>query len=219
VLLVALLVLAACNNSHANQSKKKNFVEQGEYVKFELGGEKFKVLKAYFRGGSEDRWGSPLYAKFWALLPDFETYDKSKNHYEFVEQRGWGRKVFFRLHLRKASRVSVSEIVERNSYKSGGKRFSGRLGNPDEMKYGLEEYRSTNYSFDDYLYRPKDSGKVYISCSSKIMNTPSPSCKMMWDPSESVYADATFSKAYLPQWNEILLDIQKVINGNSAQGD
>jgi hypothetical protein len=219
VLLVALLVLAACNNSHANQSKKKNFVEQGEYVKFELGGEKFKVLKAYFRGGSENRWGRPLYAKFWALLPDFETYNKSKNHYEFVEQRGWGRKLYFRIHLREADRNSVSAIISNHKGKKGHKRFSGRLGIPDDHMYGLEIYRATNYSFDDYLYRPKNSRKVYISCSSKIMNTPSPSCKMMWDPSESVYADATFSKAYLPRWKEILLNIQKVINGRNAQGD
>ncbi|MEJ2407665.1 MAG: hypothetical protein P8171_26075 [Candidatus Thiodiazotropha sp.] len=53
----------------------------------------------------------------------------------------------------------------------------------------------------------------------KIMNTPSPSCLMMWDPFDSVYADATFSKDYLPQWREILSNIQKILDGQMVKGD
>jgi hypothetical protein len=45
------------------------------------------------------------------------------------------------------------------------------------------------------------------------MNVPSPHCEMMWDLSDSVYADATFSKDFLPQWQEILSKIQKIMNG------
>jgi hypothetical protein len=78
---------------------------------------------------------------------------------------------------------------------------------------------ATNYSPDDYLYRPDGETTVYITCSSKIMNTPSPSCLMMWDPFDSVYADATFSKDYLPQWREILSNIQKILDGQMVKGD
>lgn len=221
MLLTVSLLLAACNGSHAKQPEKKNFVEQGEYIHFELGGEKFKILKAYFRGGSENQIGNPIYAKFWALLPDFEIYEKSKNHYEFVEQRGWGRKLYFKIHLREADRNSVSAIINNHKGAKGHKRFSGRLGKPDEMKYGLEVYRSTGYNFDDYLYRTDGSAIVYLICTGKVMESKKPNhpyCTMMWDLSESVYADATFSKTYLPHWQNILSNMQKIINGQKVRG-
>jgi hypothetical protein len=216
---ISLLFVLGCSDEHPKSPKKQNFKEFGEYIEFKLGKENFKIHKAYFQGGGESRWGVLYYAKFWALLPDFETYDRAKNDYEFVERRGWGRKIYFRMHLREKDRNAVAAIVENHMGKGGHKRFSGRLGSPDERRYGLEVYRATNYSPDDYLYRPDGETTVYISCSSKIMNTPSPSCKMRWDPFGSVYADATFSKDYLPQWREILSNIQKIFDGQMVKGD
>ncbi|MCU7816973.1 MAG: hypothetical protein KZQ81_17690 [Candidatus Thiodiazotropha sp. (ex Rostrolucina anterorostrata)] len=210
--LVISLLFTACSESRAKKPKKKNFIEQGDQIHFKLGGEDFKVDKAYFRGGSETQWGALHYAKFWALLPDFEVYDKSKNHHEFVEELGWGRKVFFRLHLREVSRNSVPVIIDQHKSKKGHKRFSGRLGKPDEVKYGLEVYYTNKKSFDDYLYRPEGKAVVYMTCGSKIVNLPSPSCKMHWDHSTTVYADAVFSKEYLPEWHEILNSIMQIVN-------
>jgi hypothetical protein len=42
---------------------------------------------------------------------------------------------------------------------------------------------------------------------------------MMWDESDKVYADATFSKDYLPQWREILTNIKKVYSGLIIEGE
>ncbi|MEW8693561.1 MAG: hypothetical protein AB2535_21215 [Candidatus Thiodiazotropha endolucinida] len=218
MLLIVPLLLAACGESHAKKPKKKNFIQHGDYIHFELGGEKLKVRKAYFRGGGENQWGVLKYADFWALLPDFETYDKTKNRYEFVDRLGWGRRLYISLHARKASRVSLSEIIELNTGKNGGKRFSGKLGRPDEIKYGLEVYHATYKAPDDYLYRPEGKTVMYMKCGSKKMDVPRPHCKMMWDHSDKVYADAVFSKDYLPQWREILADIEQVINGQDIQG-
>lgn len=214
-ILILLLVLVGCSDTQAKKPKQKNFTESGDYVEFKLGKEAFRIHKSYFKGGGENQFGMLYYANFWALLPDFATYDKTKNRYEFVERLGWGRKLYFRMHLREVSRNSVAAIIEHNRDKNGGLRFSGRLGMPDEIQYGLEVYRATKYSPDDYLYRVEGDTKVYISCSSRTMNTPSPSCQMMWDPATSVYADATFSKDYLPQWQKILSNIQRIFNGQN----
>ncbi len=214
-----LLVLLGCSDTQAKKPKQNNFATSGDFVGFKLGKEAFRIHKSYFKGGGENQFGMLYYANFWALLPDFEAYDKTKNRYEFVERLGWGRKLLFRMHLREVSRNSVAAIVENHKDRNGHKRFSGRLGDPDEIQYGLEVYRATKYSPDEYLYRVEGETKVYISCSSAIMNTPSPSCQMMWDPAASVYADATFSKDYLPQWQEILSNIQKVFDGQKIQGD
>ena len=178
-ILILLMVFVGCSDEQPKKPKWQNFKQSGDFVEFKLGKENFKIRKAYFKGGGESRWGLLFYAKFWALLPDFETYDRAKNGYEFVERLGWGRKLYFQMHLREKDRNAVAAIVEHNKGKNGGLRFSGRLGTPDELIYGLELYRATNYSPDEYLYRPDGGMIVYISCSSKIMNTPSPSCKMM----------------------------------------
>lgn len=217
--LLLCAIQGGCSDAGQQKHKKSNFKEYGDYIQFKLGKEEFKIHKAYFQGGGESQFGVLYYAKFWALLPNFEIYDKSKNRYEFVERRGWGRKLYFRMHLREKDRNAVAAIIEHNKSKRGGKRFSGKLGNPDEMQYGLEVYRATKYSPDDYLYRPNGETTIYITCASKVMNVPSPSCDMKWDPSESVYADATFSKDYLPEWKTILSNIQKVFDGQVIKGD
>ncbi len=218
-IVILLLFVVGCSDEHPKTPKKQNFNESADYIEFKLGKENFKIHKAYFQGGGESRWGVLYYAKFWALLPDFEPYDRAKNYYEFVERRGWGRKLNFQMHLREKNRNAVAAIIENHKGKGGHKRFSGRLGSPDERQYGLEVYRAINYSPDDYLYRPDGETTVYITCGSKIMNVPFPHCDMMWDPSDSVYADATFSKDYLPQWQEILSNIQKIFDGQMVKGD
>jgi hypothetical protein len=216
--LLLFAIHGGCSDNAPQKYKKSNFKESGNYIQFKLGKEEFKIHKAYFQGGGESQFGVLYYAKFWALLPNFETYDKSKNRYEFVERLGWGRKLYFQMHLREKDRNAVAAIIERNKSKRGGFPFSGRLGSPDEMLYGLEVYRAINYGPDDYLYRPDGDTTIYITCGSEIMNVPSPHCEMKWDPSESVYADATFSKDYLPEWKTILSNIQQIFDGQVIEG-
>ena len=210
---LTLLILTGCSDTQTQKPKQSHFTESGDYIQFKLGKEAFKIRKEYFQGGGKNHIGLLHYAKFRALLPNFEAYDKSKNHFEFVDRLGWGRKLYFRMHLREADRNSVAAIIENNKGKKGGFRFSGRLGKPDEIKHGLEVYYTDYKSPDDYLYRTDGEITVYIRCGSKIMNVPSPSCNMIWDPYDSVYADAIFSKDYLPQWQEILSTIQRIYGG------
>jgi hypothetical protein len=211
MMLFVLHLLTACSDGQARKSKKKNYIEQDGYVHFELGGEKFKMPKGYFRGVGETQWGSLVYAKFWALLPDFEAYDKSKNHKAFVEDLGWGDKLFFRLSLRNTSRVSVPEIIKHNASVNGGKQFSGKLGKPDENIYGLDVYYANKKAPDDYLYDLNGQTVVYITCGSEEMNVPHPHCELKWDHSKTIYAEAVFSKKYLPQWQRILDEINNQI--------
>lgn len=191
-------------------------ITQSIAVYFELGGEKIKVQKDYFRGGGENKWGMLMYADFWVLLPNFETYEKTKNQYEFVDRLGWGRKLYISFHARKASRDSVPEIIEHLKDRVRLASFSGRLDNPDEMKYGLEVYYGKSKLDDTYLHGVGGDEPVYITC---VENVPSPGCKMRWDYSKNVYADTSFNMKHLPQWQENISNVQKVINGQNIQGD
>jgi hypothetical protein len=101
----------------------------------------------------------------------------------------------------------------------GGFRFSGRLGKPDENKYGLEVYYTDKKTHDDYLYHAEGIVTIYIACSSKAEKHPSPGCRMIWDYSDSIYADADFHKKYLPQWQRILKQLNNVIKKDSLQGE
>ncbi|MCU7920627.1 MAG: hypothetical protein KZQ95_20070 [Candidatus Thiodiazotropha sp. (ex Epidulcina cf. delphinae)] len=207
------LFSVGCSDSQAKKSKKKNFVQQGDYIRFELGGEKFKIQKGYFKGSGNTPWGTLTNMKFWALLPDFKVYDKLTNHSDFFDVKGWGSKLQFQLRLKRIPHVSVPKIVEANKKAGGGMQFSGRLGSPDEMKYDLEAYYATKYAPDDYLYRPNGESRIYISCRSKVMKVPYPGCDMLWDYSDAIYLEASFNRKYLPQWQTILEKIQKLIKG------
>lgn len=218
VFLFLFLSIVSCSESNGKNENKNHFKQVGEYIEFKLGTEYFKIDKRYFRGGGQSHLGRLQSVEFWALLPDFETYDKKHNKYEFVDRLGWGKKVYFSMYLSSVRRNSVSTIVNRNSEEGTGFAFSGRVGEPDNVYHGIEVYDSGNYQSDIYLSRSNGTVSVYISCTSKVMKVPSPSCRMMWDLQDSVYADATFSKDYLSQWKAILVNIQKIYNGQSLQG-
>ena len=175
-------------------------------------GEDFTVYKSYLRGGSQSRWGILENVRFVVLLPNFEAYDKEKNHYEFVERLGHGRRLEFMIERRGSGRVSLHELFD-TKIRNGFESYSNRLGHYDELRYGLEFYRTESSSFDQYLYRPNNEIKVIIGCSSVAANHPSPGCKMYWDHSEFVYADAMFSMDYLPQWRDILDNMERILSG------
>jgi hypothetical protein len=216
LILVIPLLLAACNDSSA-KSKDEYIKESGENISFEIGGETFKVNKKYYQGRGVTHWGVLDNVRFWALLPNYKTYDKSLNHNEFVEINGWGSKLLFKLRLKRTKLASIPKMVEINKIKGRGMQFSGRLGNPDEIIYGLEAYYAKKYALDDYLYRTNGLPQVHITCRSKNMNVPQPGCDMLWDYSDTISLEASFSKKYLHQWKDILLHINKVIKGTSRK--
>ncbi|MEW8309203.1 MAG: hypothetical protein AB2653_14900 [Candidatus Thiodiazotropha endolucinida] len=71
IVVTVSLLLVACGDSQARKPKKKNYIEQNGYIHFELGGEKFKVSKGYFRGVGETQWGSLVYVKVLGLAARF----------------------------------------------------------------------------------------------------------------------------------------------------
>jgi hypothetical protein len=216
VLLLMCLLVMGCSDDKTKRLRQDHFTHDGEKVHFRLGstklGEDFTVYKSYLRGSSQSRWGILNDVRFVALLPNFETYDKEKNHYEFVERLGHGRRLEFHILRRGSGRVSLPEVFK-GKVKNDFGRYYKSIGKYNELKYGLEVYRSITHWDDQYLYRPNGEIKVIIGCSSAVANHPSPGCKMYWDHSEFVYADATFSLDYLPQWREILSNMEKVLSG------
>jgi hypothetical protein len=220
MLIISCLLFWICE-SQAGRIKRKHFFEHGDEIHFKMGGQEFRIKKGYFRGGSQTHWGAISYTRFWALLPDFEIYDKKKNYDEFVTQLGHGRRIRFMIHPSHEGRASLSRLFELGKT-SGFRNYSHRIDHFDEKKYGLEIYRSGNKSDDDYLYRPDGNElEVYLRCRSSKANLPSPSCKMFWDYTDTVYAEATFSMDYLPIWQEIVNNIELILQGQEieAQGE
>jgi hypothetical protein len=217
-LLLVLLLLTGCSDEKPKRLRHDHFTHDGDKVHFRLGstqlGEDFTVYKSYLRGSSQSRWGILENVRFVVLLPNFETYDKEKNHYEFVERLGHGRRLEFMIERRGSGRNSLPELFD-TKIQNGFESYSNRLGHYDELRYGLEFYRSKTSWDDQYLYRPEGKIKVIIACTSGVSNPypPSPSCDMYWDHSQHAYADATFSLDYLPQWREILANMERVLSG------
>jgi hypothetical protein len=217
-LLLVFLLLTGCSDGKPKRLRHDHFTHDGDKVHFRLGstqlGEDFTVYKSYLRGSSQSRWGILENVRFVVLLPNFEAYDKEKNHYEFVERLGHGRRLEFMIERRGSGRVSLQELFE-DDIRHGWSSYADRVGSYDEMKYGLEFYRSKTSWDDQYLYRPEGKIKVIIACTSGVSNPypPHPSCDMYWDHSEYAYAEATFSLDYLPQWREILANMEKVLSG------
>lgn len=217
-LLLVLLLLTGCSDEKPKRLRHGHFTHDGDKVHFRLGstqlGEDFTVYKSYLRGGSQSRWGILENVRFVVLLPNFEAYDKEKNHYEFVERLGFGRRLEFQILRRGAGRASLQKVFE-TKIKNDFGTYYNRIGEYDETKYGLEVYRSMTHWDDQYIYRPDGKIEVIIGCTSNIYkpNVPHPFCTMYWDHSEHAYADATFSLDYLPQWREILANMEKVLSG------
>jgi hypothetical protein len=121
------------------------------------------------------------------------------------------------IHPSHEGRNSIHDIVEHHKKRGLEKYYGTGFGEPDKVEYGLEVYHAKKYSKDLYLYRPNGEAKVYIKCTGEVMNVPSPGCKMEWDYTEKVYAEATFSMNYLPIWQEIVNNIEMILQGQEIQ--
>ena len=151
----------------------------------------------------------------WALLPNFEPFDKEKNRKEFVEQLGHGRRMWINLHPRGEGRNSLERLFESGKTNKRAL-YSGRVGNYDAIKYDLEVYRSDIPHWDDeYLYYPNGNIEVILKCSTRAAHLPSPGCRLYWDYSDRVFLEANFSKKYLPQWRSIVTNIKRILDGQT----
>jgi hypothetical protein len=149
------------------------------------------------------------------LLPDFEGYDKDKNRDEFIGPdlgKGWGRYVEMALY-RRADRISIPVMVTRWSRPESLSAISGRVGKYDELRYGLEYYRSKNRSDDIYLYREDGQLVMFVTCPSEgvLKTMPSPACYYYYDISSGTSYEMLYSMDYLPQWREIRSNAKRLL--------
>ena len=166
------------------------------------------------QGGSRTKSNILETASLWALLPNFEGYDENVNHHDFVEVYHQGRRIKIML-ITRGRRMTVPQIVIKNNARNKLSVLGGRHqgGNCDEIRYGLEYYHSDfNHQDSVYLYREKNNPKVYIRCP-EDPRIPYPGCQLLWDYNDEVAIQASFSVKYLPQWREIWLNIQQLLDG------
>jgi len=218
----AILLLSGCTDSENRQGsagsdpdKKHNIIKRDGRIHFTLGDREFNVPEGNFKGGGETGGGQLIQVSLWGLLPDFEGYDKAKNHAEFIGPRQKrGRDARIELY-RRADRITVLEMVSRRDQMKNHSAFSGRLGDYDELRYGLEYYRSDNRSDDIYLYIEDDDPEVFIRCPSEsvLKTMPFPSCTYYWDISAGTSYQMRYSMDYLPQWREIWGEAQQLVGG------
>ncbi len=207
-LAIAFLLLGC---SKEPEQKKRNVVESGDRVQFRLLNTHFDIPRKYFKGVTRTGSGTAETANLWALLPNFEAYDKAVNHHEFYEVRHKGRRIQVLLVVR--SRViTVPKIVER--YSALPHTVLGRhAGKYDEIRHGLEYYRtSLRVARSIYLYREKGTPILHFRCSEDEQAL-YPGCSVSWDYNEEIAVKFDFSKKYLPQWREIFSNVEALING------
>ena len=152
----------------------------------------------------------------WGLLPNFEGYDKAKNHAKFVgprQERGSDARIEL---YRRADRITVPELVKKWIRPKSMNAISGRAGKYDELRYGLEYYQSDgNNYYDIYLYKEGDQPIISIKCPSErvLKKMPFPSCISYWDISASTSYEMRYSIDYLPQWREVWQNAQQLLSG------
>ncbi len=216
VALIGALLLflgpVGCEKSNSAPPIKKNVIEKDGRVQFQLRQTRFDIPKKYFKGVAETGAGIAETANLWALLPNFEGYDKDTNHHDFYEVRHKGHRIQVMLTMR-SNIMTVPRIVEKNL----GRPYTvlaKHNGKHDEMHYGLEYYRTYQLLGTKklpgppsiYLYRENGTPVLRFRCDEKEQG-PFPGCRVNWDYNEEVAVVFDFSKKYLPQWREIWTNV------------
>jgi len=209
-LLASILIFFSLTGCSQETPDRQNVVASNGRVAFQLGGTRFDIPRKYFNGAAETAGGIAETAQLWALLPDFEGYEKAVNHQDFVEL-GLGRRIRIMLIVR-GRRMTVPQVVERSvtrTYSVLG-RHQGRY---DEMRFGLECYQSSLQARDSvYLYREAGSPILLLDCA-EDPRLSSPGCTGVWDYNDQVAVQFTFSTRYLPQWRHILSKLKALLEG------
>lgn len=229
---IALLVLVAMfalggqfgsltsGKARDRQLSVHNATERDGRVQFRLMNTHFDIPRQYFKGVAVSGGGYAQSASLWALLPNFEGYDKAVNHHDFYEVHHKGRRIQIML-VPRGRRMTVPQMVVRdNARESGTTVFGGRHqgGKYDEIRYGLEYYHSDFNSRDsEYLYRINGIPILEFECDDRPPPPPPvkkyPGCKGYWDYNAEVAVNFDFSIEYLPEWRSIFTHIQQLLDG------
>ncbi|MBB3061289.1 hypothetical protein [Microbulbifer rhizosphaerae] len=208
--LLCVFIVAGCGDSAERAGNTAN-----DRWEFEINNTNFSIPNKYSKGGGRTGDGILETANLWALLPDFEGYDKGMNHHDFYEVYHRGKRIQIML-ITRYRRMTVPQYVakkdawEENSV-LGGRHQGGKY---DEMRYGLEYYHSDfNVIPSVYLYREDGIPKIFFGCN-KTSQVPYPGCQGLWDYNEEVAVEFDFSVEYLPQWREIVANIKKLLDGD-----
>ena len=210
--LMLFFSVSGCDND--KNQPADSIIESNARVKFKILNTRFDIPAKYFQGGAHTRSNVLETAHLWALLPNFEGYDKSLNHHDFVEVYHQGRRIKVML-ITRGRRMTVPQIVVKRNARErlsvlGGRHQGGKY---DEMRYGLEYYHSDFNGQDSrYLYRENDRPSVLLRCA-EDPKIPYPGCILLWDYNDEIAIRATFATKYLPQWHEIWINIQKLLDG------
>lgn len=210
VVLFAFVPLVCC--ADPEDHKGHAVIEKGACVRFRLGDTQFNVARRYLKGASETSGGVSESAFLWALLPDFEGYDKTQNRHEFTEVLGWGRRIYIDLYVRSRS-MTVPQIVARDQRDPLNRKL-GLAGKPYGSVYGLEYYRTRSKVFPAiYIYRREGMPVLKFRCDEDFQ-VRVPGCQVNWDYNSDVAVMFSFKKTYLPQWREILRGVKGILNGD-----
>ena len=164
-LMVLSMVFVGCSNDDSDSKQNYNIIKQEGRVQFTLGDRSFDVPAGNFKGGGETAGGTLIHATLWGLLPNFEGYDKAKNHDEFI-RLGNGRVARISLS-RRSGTLTVPLLIERWINYPEGSALNGRLEDYDDIRYGLQYYTHEGRLSDIYLYVKDGEPTILITCPSE----------------------------------------------------
>lgn len=222
-IIAALMAAAAILGLSASERQKSgasvhNATERDGRVQFRLMNTHFDIPRQYFKGVAESGGGHAESASLWALLPNFEGYDKAVNHHDFYEVRHSGRRIQLML-VPRGRRMTVAQIVAKDNARDSGITVLGgrhQGGKYDEIRYGLEYYHSDFNAKDSvYLFRQNDTPVLMFRCSEPppLPFPVYPVCRGYWDYNADIAVNFDFGINYLPEWQSILAHIQLLLDG------
>lgn len=208
--------LVGCDSTDAGT--KKSIIEKNGRLQFGIDQTRFDIPKKYYKGASGPTKDTVSSVRLWALLPNFEGYDKDINHHDFFEMHHKGRRIQIML-LGRGRVLTVPKIVEKN-LRLPYTVLAKHGGEHDEMRYGLEYYRTHQLLIPGdlpgpdsvYIYRKNGTPVLKFRCG-EDEQAPYPGCSVNWDYNEEVAVEFDFSKKYLPQWRENLANVEALLGG------
>ena len=185
IFIATSLALIGCSENEPDEP-----VDPNEIIVFVMDDTEFRVRRKYMISIGRRKTNDEISnAKLWALLPDFEAYDKDKNFVEFHETLGHGRRL--RILLR-PGKGGGAENVRDSAKRNGG------LTNSDF--HGLEEYTNAMTGEKLYFSNSEHLASFYYSCG---VDVPSPGCFGSFRVADDISSTTSFAYEYLPMWREI----------------
>ncbi|WP_163834050.1 hypothetical protein [Spartinivicinus ruber] len=212
--LIVLAVIYSLNILTEDSNKNKNISNSiPEFLTTTMGNTVMTIPTKYMKGkhktvGKNYR-GEVASVKLWALLPNFDWYDPTRNQYEFIKELGGEKRIHISLSLRNGVRP-VHKFLD----KDGGQYYQYSYfvnSEYSENKYGIEIYKQHDKRNNWYLYKDKKGNLQYKMTCYKERTVPSPSCSGLWEYSDDVRVRIDFKKKYLPIWHQIYTQVNNLI--------